>query len=67
MCRRYRLSRRKQVLEEHFDALSDDAEWSSKVQHRSDTVDTRRQAKPKNILIDSFRLASELKICLFSP
>jgi putative SOS response-associated peptidase YedK len=28
MCGRYRLSRRKQILEEHFAAISDDADWS---------------------------------------
>ena len=28
MCGRYRLSRRKQILEEHFAAVSDDADWS---------------------------------------
>jgi len=28
MCGRYRLSRRKQILEEKFEALSDDADWS---------------------------------------
>ncbi len=28
MCGRYRLSRRKEILEEQFAALSDDAEWS---------------------------------------
>jgi putative SOS response-associated peptidase YedK len=28
MCGRYRLSRRKQILEEQFSAVSDDAEWS---------------------------------------
>src|SRR5271166_5095855 len=28
MCGRYRLSRRKQILEEQFAAVSDDADWS---------------------------------------
>jgi putative SOS response-associated peptidase YedK len=28
MCGRYRLSRRKQIIEEHFDAVSGDEEWS---------------------------------------
>jgi len=28
MCGRYRLSRRKQILEEHYAATSDDADWS---------------------------------------
>ena len=28
MCGRYRLSRRKQVLEEHFDAPSDEVDWN---------------------------------------
>jgi putative SOS response-associated peptidase YedK len=27
MCGRYRLSRRKQVVEEYFDSVSDEAEW----------------------------------------
>ncbi len=28
MCGRYRLSRRKQIIEEHFDAASGDEDWS---------------------------------------
>jgi len=28
MCGRYRLSRRKQLVEEHFDTISDEADWS---------------------------------------
>ena len=28
MCGRYRLSRRKEIIEEHFDAISDDEDWS---------------------------------------
>jgi hypothetical protein len=28
MCGRYRLSRRKQILEEHFDSVSGDQDWS---------------------------------------
>jgi len=28
MCGRYRLSRRKQLIEEHFDSASDDEDWS---------------------------------------
>src|SRR5690242_2552632 len=28
MCGRYRLSRRKQIIEEHFDAISEDEDWS---------------------------------------
>jgi putative SOS response-associated peptidase YedK len=28
MCGRYRLSRRKQVIEEHFDAVSGEEDWS---------------------------------------
>jgi putative SOS response-associated peptidase YedK len=28
MCGRYRLSRRKQIIEEHFDSVSGDEDWS---------------------------------------
>jgi putative SOS response-associated peptidase YedK len=28
MCGRYRLSRRKQIIEEHFDAISGEEDWS---------------------------------------
>jgi putative SOS response-associated peptidase YedK len=28
MCGRYRLSRRKQILEEHFDCVSDEPDWA---------------------------------------
>src|SRR5579864_1879515 len=28
MCGRYRLSRRKQIIEEHFDSISGDEEWT---------------------------------------
>jgi hypothetical protein len=28
MCGRYRLSRRKQIIEEHFDAVSGDEDWN---------------------------------------
>jgi putative SOS response-associated peptidase YedK len=28
MCGRYRLSRRKQIVEEHFDSVSGDEDWS---------------------------------------
>jgi len=28
MCGRYRLSRRKQIIEEHFDSVSGEEEWS---------------------------------------
>jgi putative SOS response-associated peptidase YedK len=27
MCGRYRLSRRKQIIEEHFETVSDDEDW----------------------------------------
>jgi hypothetical protein len=30
MCGRYRLSRRKQIIEEHFDSVSGEEDWSSR-------------------------------------
>jgi hypothetical protein len=34
VCGRFRLSRRKQIVEEYFDSVSDEPEWCSALQHR---------------------------------
>jgi hypothetical protein len=36
MCGRYRLSRRKRIVEEHFDSVSGDEDWSPRYNIRTD-------------------------------
>ena len=35
MCGRYRLSRRKQIIEEYFDSVSEEQDWSPRYNKRS--------------------------------
>lgn len=51
MCGRYRLSRRKQVVEEYFDSVSGEEEWS---QRRSEFVNA-----PKVKLKNRIKVRSE--------
>jgi putative SOS response-associated peptidase YedK len=47
MCGRYRLSRRKQIIEEHFDAVSGGEDWEPSLRHRPDSTCTDHPANPK--------------------
>ena len=70
MCGRYRLSRRKQIIEEHFDSVSGDEDWSSSLQHRPDPADPSHPpesegARPRIVAdpLGSHSLMGERLVC----
>jgi len=51
MCGRFRLSRRKQVVMEHFDAISDEPEWEPR--YNINSPQHRGQSQPSPVRLAS--------------